>query len=151
MNSDPKKFDDLVTRVRKNGFRLTKQRMAVLKTLAGNKEHLSAEELFERVKTDYPLIGLATVYKTIAMLKDMGEITEININNDSARYDGRVEGPHPHFVCTQCNSVQDLDDIIEIEHPIIDNISKSLIHRKGFKIENFRLNFFGSCPNCQSG
>ena len=90
--------------------------------------------------------GSITLYSAIT-----GEITEININKDSARYDGRYGGPHPHFVCTQCKNVQDIDDIIKVEQPILDNLSMDLVYKKGYLINNFRLDFFGTCPNCQTG
>jgi Fur family peroxide stress response transcriptional regulator len=126
-------------------MRLTPQRMAVLKTLIGNNEHLSAEDIYERVHGDYPMIGLATVYKTIGMLKEMGEITELNISNERARYDGSGETPHPHFICTRCNAIIDLK-----EEPLI-NLCENFIGKAEYHITNYRLDFFGLCPECQSG
>lgn len=126
-------------------MRLTPQRLAVLQTLIGSKEHLSAEEIYVRVSADYPMIGLATVYKTIAMLKDMGEIRELNFSSQSARYDGSDQAPHPHFVCTRCGCIIDIHD---------DNLEKlpgNIARKTGYQITNYRLDFFGLCPNCQSG
>ncbi len=145
MSLQQNRIDDLVARLRKSGMRLTPQRLAVLKALIGNKDHLSAEDVYERVHGDYPMIGLATVYKTIAMLKEMGEITELNFNNTSARYDGSGESPHPHFVCTQCN------DIIDIEDDILITSCENIAGKTGYRITNYRLDFFGICTNCQSG
>jgi Fur family peroxide stress response transcriptional regulator len=145
MSLQQKRIDDLVSRLREGGLRLTPQRLAVLKTLIGNKEHLSAEEIYDRVHADYPMIGLATVYKTIAMLKEMGEITELNFSNEGARYDGSGEAPHSHFICTQCNS------IIDIKDDTLVNLSENIANKTGYHITNYRLDFFGICPNCQSG
>ena len=130
MSLQQKRIDDLVSRLREGGLRLTPQRLAVLKTLIGNKEHLSAEEIFDRVHADHPMIGLATVYKTIAMLKEIGEISELNFSNEGARYDGSGEGPHPHFICTNCNS------IIDIEDDTLVNLSENIADKTGYNITN---------------
>ncbi|KPL06142.1 hypothetical protein AMJ86_09760 [bacterium SM23_57] len=145
MSLQPNRIDDLITRLRERGMRLTPQRMAVLKTLIGNNEHLSVEDIYERVHGDHPMIGLATVYKTIAILKEMGEITELNISNEGARYDGSGETPHPHFICTRCNTIIDLE-----EEPLI-NLCENFVGKTEYLITNYRLDFFGLCPKCQSG
>jgi len=124
-------------------MRITPQRVAVLKILIGNQEHLSTDDIYARVREDYPMIGLATVYKTVAMLKDLGEISELNFSNDSARYDGSGKLPHPHFVCNRCNAITDLDE------NILENLSKNIAQKTGCQITNYRLDFFGICLNCQ--
>lgn len=62
--------------------------MAVIEILLGDEKHLSAKQIYERVKVDFPMTSLATIYKTLAVLKKMGEILEIDLGTDSARYDG---------------------------------------------------------------
>jgi Fur family peroxide stress response transcriptional regulator len=137
------RIDDIVVRLREHGMRMTPQRMAVLNTLIGNKEHLSAEAIHDRVRADYPMIGLATIYKTVSLLKEMGEITELNFDNDCALYDGSGESPHPHFICSQCNTILDIDDAD------LESLPGEVSHKTGYEITNFRLDFFGICPNCQ--
>jgi Fur family peroxide stress response transcriptional regulator len=150
MRNPDYQINHLVNRLRQRGMRLTPQRMAVLKTLIGNKSHLSAEEIFEQVRVEYPMIGLATVYKTVTMLKEIGEITELNFGNQGARYDGSGEARHPHLVCTQCNRVLDVDEVIDLEETSLENLPKKIMEKSGYKISNYRLDFFGICPNCQS-
>jgi Fur family transcriptional regulator, peroxide stress response regulator len=135
--------DEVIERLRAQGMRVTPQRVAVLKILIDNDEHLSAEDIYARVQTDYPMMGLATIYKTISMLKEMGEITELNIDNSSARFDGSRKPPHPHFVCSQCNTIIDLDE------NLLADIPKNVSQQTGYQITNYRLDFFGLCPNCQ--
>ena len=143
MKTGNPKIDQIVFRLREKGMRITPQRVAVLKTLIGNNEHLSAESIYDRVRADYPMIGLATVYKTIAMLKEMGEITELNFDNGCALFDGNGSAPHPHFICTQCNTV------IDIEDKDLKNLPADIAQKTGYQIINYRLDFFGICPNCQ--
>ena len=139
------RIDDLVSRLRENGMRLTPQRMAVLQTVIGSEEHLSAEEIYEQVRVDYPMIGLATVYKTIAMLKEMGEVVAINLHNERARYDGSGQAPHPHFICTNCNRIFDIED------ETLEKLPGEVAAKTGHEITEYRLDFFGICQECQSG
>jgi Fur family peroxide stress response transcriptional regulator len=145
MNYQQDQINELVIRLRERGMRLTPQRMAVLKTLIGSEKHLSVEEIFDRVQSEYPMTGLATVYKTVAILRDMGEITELKFGNASARYDGSKQSPHPHFICKQCNC------IIDIESNLLGDFPTKIAQETGYEIMNYRLDFFGICPNCQSG
>jgi len=144
MENHQHRINDLVARLRQNGLRLTPQRMAVLKAVIGSQQHLSAEEIYAQVRVDYPMIGLATVYKTIAMLKDMGEIVALNFDNQGARYDGSGQDPHPHFICNRCHAIIDLDD------ESLQNLSATIAANTGYHITDYRLDFFGLCPNCQS-
>jgi Fur family peroxide stress response transcriptional regulator len=143
MNTHQNSINEIITQLRARGMRMTPQRMAVLNTLVGNREHLSAEAIYERVRGTHPMIGLATVYKTVAMLKKMGVVNELNFNKGQALYDGSGGEPHPHFVCTQCNC------IIDIEGESIDTLSTEIAQKTGYEINNYRLDFFGVCPECQ--
>jgi len=151
MSEESPRIEEIINRLREHGLRLTPQRMAVLKTLVGNKEHLSAEDIYAQVRITYPMIGLATVYNTISMLKELGAISELNFGNglgasrsyNRAHFDGSGEAPHPHFVCTRCNR------IIDIEGEIFGDLPNEVARQTGYHITGFRLDFFGLCPNCQ--
>ncbi len=144
METQKQRIDDLVAKLRKRGLRLTPQRLAVLQTVIGSQEHLSAEEIYERVRVDYPMIGLATVYKTIAVLKDMGEIVVLNFDNQSTRYDGSGQDHHSHFICKNCHA------IIDLENEDLEKLSAKIATKTGFQITDYRLDFFGVCLKCQS-
>ena len=71
--ADPEaRLDELTTGLRERGNRLTPQRMTVLKVLTASEEHPSVEQIYERVKVDFPMTSLATIYKTVTLLKEMG-------------------------------------------------------------------------------
>ncbi len=103
------RLEELIAKLRERGYRLTPQRMAVLKILADSKEHPSAEQIYEQVQVDFPMTSLATVYKTVAVLKEMGEILELSFSDDSSHYDGGRSHPHPHLICIKCKSITDVD------------------------------------------
>jgi Fur family transcriptional regulator, peroxide stress response regulator len=137
------RLSEMVTKLKREGFRLTPQRLAVVKILATNEEHLSVERIFDRVKTDFPVTSLATVYKTVALLKKVGEVMELGFVDDSNRYDGARPFPHPHLICTRCKRILDPDV------PVLSNLPRELARKTGYRIDHHRLDFFGLCPKCQ--
>ena len=126
MSLQKKRIDDLVKRLRHNGLRMTPQRQVVLKTIISSNNHPNVDEIYNHIHADYPMIGRATIYKTIAMLKEMGEITELFFNNEGARYEVSGESPHPHLICTQCNRVVDIedDDLVQIRLAATDSLAR---------------------------
>ena len=143
MIQDQARLEAIVSRMRDTGHRLTPQRMAVLKTLIGNREHLSAEQVYERVKLDFPMTSLATIYKTINVLKEMGEIRELGFSDGGNRYDGGSTDIHPHLICTRCKK------IVDVDVTRLDELPQEIALRTGYLIESHRLDFFGICPQCQ--
>lgn len=137
------RMDELVMRLRAYGCRLTPQRMAILNVLIRNDDHLTADQVYARVHADYPMTSLATVYKTINLLIEMGELLEIANGHDSSRYDGSRPYPHPHLICIKCNTIFDLE-LSELE-----GLAQRVAQVTGFQITNHRLDFFGLCPKCQ--
>ncbi|OGP87488.1 MAG: transcriptional repressor [Deltaproteobacteria bacterium RBG_16_48_10] len=137
------RLNKMITRLKEQGFRLTPQRMAVVKILASNDEHLSAEKIFERVKNDFPFTSLATIYKTVTLLKNIGEVMELGFVDHSNRYDGIRPYPHPHLICLKCRKILDPDISTLSELP------EELAQKTGYHILNHRLDFFGICPQCQ--
>lgn len=144
MNGQPDRLEELTITLRKNGHRMTPQRVAILRVLIGSEEHPNAEQIYDQIKQDFPTTSLATVYKTITMLKDMGEILELDFGNGSTRYDGRELHPHPHLICTNCSCIIDID----IDIPDLDELSQEAAQRTGYQVTRYRLDFFGICPQC---
>lgn len=137
------RVEKMIARLRKEGHRVTPQRVAVLEVLLGDEQHLSAEQIYRRVKADFPMTSLATIYKTLAVLKEMGEVLEIDLGADGARYDRGKPYPHPHLICIKCGSIIDLDLADMSELPA------EVAHKTGYHIVNHRFDFFGICPQCQ--
>ena len=145
MMTDPQtRYDQVVSKLREKDFRLTPQRLAVLKILTGSKDHPSVEEIHARVKSDFPTTSLATVYKTLTLLKQMGEVMELAFGDGCSRYDGRNPYPHPHMICIKCKAIVDPGDIDTLEQ-----LKQDIAQKTRFQIVNHRLDFFGICPHCQ--
>jgi len=138
-----KRINEMISKMKERRLRLTPQRLAVVKILATSQEHLSVEGIYQRVKADFPVTSLATIYKTINLLKNVGELMELGFVDDCNRYDGARPFPHPHLICVRCRKILDPDISTLTELP------KELEEKTGFQIINHRLDFFGICPECQ--
>lgn len=137
-----KKPTTIAERLRQQGYRLTPQRMAIVRVLLESPDHPSAEDIYHRVSAHFPMISLATVYKTLETLKSIGEATEIPLA-DRVRYDGNTQ-PHAHLVCEKCHTVTDWTG--EVAFPI----PEEAIVASGFRPSRYLLEVHGLCPRCQA-
>ena len=135
----------ILTRLKERDFRLTPQRLAILKILATSNGHPSVDKIFDQVKQDFPTTSLATVYKTITLLKELGEVLELGFPDGSNRYDGSKPYPHPHMVCLKCKKISDPD------LQSVEKLTREAEQKTGFDILSHRLDFFGICPDCRQG
>ncbi|WP_155317139.1 Fur family transcriptional regulator [Desulfosarcina alkanivorans] len=142
---DPEiRLQKMVDALRQGQYRITPQRLAILKVLAESKGHPSVESIFEQVKPNFPTTSLATIYKNVAVLKELGQVLELGFSDGSNRYDGKKPWDHPHVVCTVCKKILD-PDIAALE-----DMTQELARVTGFTITRHRLDFFGICPDCQN-
>ncbi len=136
------RVDDLVRQLRARGHRLTPQRLAVLRTLAESIDHPSAEQVYERLRPQYPMMSPATVYKTIDTLKGMGQILELEFREGANRYDLNIPEPHPHAICTSCGR------LVDVDIPELNDLAERTAGATGFQLVRHRLDFYGVCPDC---
>lgn len=124
-------------------MRYSKQRQLILETLKEFPIHPTAEQLYEKVKTEMPSISLGTVYRNLSLLVEQQEIRRFESPGEvSVRYDGRNDD-HSHLVCNQCKKIYDVD--IET-FKILDDTLSDLT---GFKIEEHDIVLKGICKECQ--
>jgi Fur family peroxide stress response transcriptional regulator len=142
--ADPQvRLEKMLATMKQHNFRLTPQRLAVLKILAVSADHPSVERIYEQVKADFPTTSLATIYKTITLLKELHEVLEVH-SSESNRYDGNNPAPHPHVICIKCKKVMD-------SHLAgLEQLAAEAAQETGYKIVEHRLDFFGICPQCQA-
>jgi Fur family transcriptional regulator, peroxide stress response regulator len=133
----------MLSKLKSRDFRITPQRLAVLRILASSESHPSVDDIYKEVKAKYPTTSLATVYKTVALLKELNEVLELGFPDGSNRYDGNNPAPHPHVICMKCKKIMDP------ELMNLDELSEEMSRKTGYKIFHHRLDFFGLCPECQ--
>ncbi len=125
------------------GRRLTSQRRLLLGVLEESDSHLDAETLFVRAKARDPDISLATVYRTLAVLKEMGLVEEHSLGEEHSHYEAMRGEPHYHFVCLGCGKV------IEFDAPPMKQIEEDVSEREGVCITDANLRLSGYCAQCQ--
>jgi Fur family peroxide stress response transcriptional regulator len=143
MTESNHRFENLLARFREQEYRITPQRRALLKLLSVSEEHPSAAEIHEQLHERFPTMSLATVYKTLNLLKEMGEVLELGFGEDENRYDGKDPYPHPHLICVRCHKIIDQD------MPEFDALAQKVATNSGFRMTSHRLDVFGICPACQ--
>lgn len=143
MEVPQKRLAGILTKLREQNFRVTPQRIAILKVFLNNYDHPSVEQVYEQVKAVFPTTSLATVYKTVSLLKEVGEILEIGFADGGNRYDGNKPYPHPHLICTTCKTIMDSDV------RLVDQMTTELEQTSGYQILSHQIEFFGICPSCQ--
>lgn len=125
------------------GRRLTRQRRLVLQILEESQEHLDAESLYLRAKARDPHIGLATVYRSLALLKEAGLVEEHPLGEDHGHFETIQESPHYHFTCARCGRV------IELSAPQVTQKIQELCAQQGLRAGEIHLHIRGVCSGCQ--
>ena len=143
--------------LKQQGLRMTLPRKIIIEVLSENSNYLSAEEVFMIVHNRYPGIGLATVYRTLNLLADMGIVTKYEFGEGKARYEltseERETGEDEHFhqlVCTNCFEVVKYSDFSNEELELMKKIEGALEKKYGYKIDRHVVQFYGMCPKCQN-
>ncbi|MBM6737485.1 MULTISPECIES: Fur family transcriptional regulator [Clostridia] len=149
MSISQEKFKEML---KEKGLKVTNQRLLVLQVLAEHgDEHMTAEDIFELVKEDYPEIGLATIYRTVQLLLDMQLVDRIMLDDGCVRYEigdflDEQEGHrhhHHHLICTECGSVSAFRD------DLLEDLEAYIEKKTGFQVTDHELKFYGVCRKCR--
>jgi len=133
----------IVERMRDRGCRITPQRLVIVQALFTlGPEHPSIEQLYAAVKRDYPTTSQATVYKTVALLKEMGEVFEVRGADDAAHLEVIRQDTHAHAVCRKCGCIVDVD----LDHP--DELMSEVATIAEFASLDRMIQFSGVCRDC---
>jgi Fe2+ or Zn2+ uptake regulation protein len=129
--------------IQSSGLRLTRQRQLILQVLTDSQEHLDAEQLHDRLKVQNPRIGLATVYRTLGVLKSLGLVNEQSLGEEHGHFEAASTKPHYHFTCTDCHKV------IEFELPALARLAQHALDTLGARVEVIQLSASGKCSACK--
>jgi Fur family peroxide stress response transcriptional regulator len=141
----PKELDarvgDMIERCRSSGMNMTPQRVVIYRALLESEDHPSPEALRDRVKDQLPAVSLATIYKTLDTLVELGLASELPVIGNTKRYDGNM-GQHHHLVCDSCGLVEDFDD---------EQLSALPLPRtRGFQPKSVSIHIHGLCSSCRT-
>ena len=117
----------------------------MLSILLHAKEHLTAEEIYNQIKKDYPTsnVGIATVYRALSFLEEVDLITSITFGTEGKKYESNSKSHHDHLICTQCAR------IIEFIDEEIEKRQEKIAKNNKFKITSHTMQLYGVCENCQ--
>ncbi len=141
MAEPQERLDRIVQRLRAQGYRLTPQRMAIVRMIVHSHSHPTAEDIYNQVSVEFPMLSLATVYKTLNVLKSLGEVAKLEIDGCS-HYDSEVT-THPHLICLRCCSITDLPP------ETMDKAPQEILAGTGFQALRWEIKIYGLCSQCQ--
>ena len=125
------------------GARLTSQRVVIMDIIQRSDKHLDANEIFRRAVNKIPRLSLATVYRTLSKLKELGIVEELHFSDDHHHYEAKSGREHHHLVCLDCGRVT------EFQYPLSKNITSNVKEAKGFKIIDTEVRISGYCSKCR--
>ena len=148
MQLDRKGFENLL---REKGLKVTTQRVAVLSVLSMEPDsHLTAEEIYDKVRVSSPDIGLATVYRTIQILLELKIIDRIHLDDGYVRYElghvyeDEVSHHHHHLICVKCGRV------MSFRGDLLEEFESRIERETGFQIQDHEVKLYGYCTDCQN-
>ena len=127
------------------GLRLTEERMAVLRAALNDEEHFDADKLWRDLTDHGHEVSRATVYRTVALLVECGQLRQIDTGERKSRFEpvaGREH--HEHLVCNECGT------IIEFHEPKMEDVLPSICRRNDFEMTGHYVRITGVCGDCRS-
>lgn len=126
------------------GMKITNQRRVIVRYFFDHTgEHMSAEEMYQRMRKTDPSIGQATVYRTLKLLREAGLARELRFADDVTRYEPKTDAPHhDHLICERCGKT------VPVVDEEIERLQTKLAESHGFTFTSHRMYLYGVCPEC---
>ena len=138
---DPRDIEQaLISRLRKQGYKLTAQRLEIIRLLARDPSHPGASDILRKVRKIVPRISMSTVYYTLDMMKKEGLIRELEYYDMDNRYETNV-ADHINLICTRCRKITDFEGNVP-------SFTRAVEKETGFKSKSMRFEYYGRCRNC---
>ncbi len=128
--------------LRKRGYRLTPQRHMILSVLQEAHDHLSIEQITERVQQRNPYVSLSTIYRTLELLRELGLVRENHLLGEQPHYEAVESQAHHHLICRRCRATIHLDDAL------LGNLHEQLQVQYRFHQMTLDLVAAGYCDAC---
>lgn len=141
-------MEDLRIRLQERQHKMTPQRQIVLQIFLDHPgRHLSAEDIHGILRDNHSEIGLATVYRSLELLSELGILQKMEFGDGCSRYEVNTTNPdqhhHHHLYCKRCKK------IIEVEDDLLEELEHNIAEKSGFKILDHQVKFFGYCKECK--
>jgi Fur family peroxide stress response transcriptional regulator len=136
--------DAMLRDLKRAGLKMTPQRIAIVRLFASDLSHPTAQDLYERLRPDFPTMSFATVYNTLDALAAAGLSGILRLGN-AARFDPKTEAHH-HAVCERCGAVVDIDAASLAPTP--GAVRKMRRAAPGFSVRTVERIYRGLCAAC---
>ncbi len=135
---------ELLEQLRGAGYRLTPQRESVLAVMAESDEHLTAEQVLDRVRERYPYLNKSAVYRALDLLTELDLVTQTDLGQGCVEYELHSHPHHHHLICRGCG------EIVQVDDKCFRSLHKGLRENYGFEADLAHFAIFGRCKDCQS-
>jgi len=142
MKGRAKRAEEASDVLRELGYRLTPQRTLILAAVQASDSHISAEEIYSKVRAQYPHVNISTVYRTLDLLKGLSLVTETDLGEGRVRYHYADKGHHHHLVCERCGAIIDVDEDLFL------SLKRTLLKDYQFNANIRHFAIFGRCTKC---
>jgi Fur family ferric uptake transcriptional regulator len=136
-------FEKLNQYIEDEGLRHSSSREQVAKAFFSSEDHITVEDLYEKVKKKNPKIGLATVYRTLNLLQDIGLAVRRDFDTGDAAYEPYSDDHHDHLICSSCAK------IVEFYEDDIEKAQVKIAKKYGFILTDHKMELYGLCKACQ--
>lgn len=126
--------------LKSRGLRVTPQRFAVYANLLARSDHPTAEQILDDMNQNFPISSQATIYSSLQVLRKVGLVQEVLLEEGISRYDANME-KHHHFHCSNCGAIED------IPANQFETLDLSRL-RSGLKAERYEITVSGVCDRC---
>lgn len=126
------------------GLKATGPRLKILELLKGDKEHHTAEEIYQSLKSHGEDVGLATVYRVLTQFESAGIVSRHRFEDGHAVFELTKEGHHDHIVCMRCGKVEEFVD------EVIEQRQRAIAEKAGFEMTDHCLYIYGVCAVCRA-
>ena len=131
--------------LRGRGGRVTPQREIVLEALHRMPGHVTAEEVYDEIRSDHPNVNLSTVYRTLELFEELGLVYHTHMGHGPGSYHLSSRGTHDHLVCRRCGRE------MEAEIRALREVTRELIEEHGFEPDFSHFAVVGRCKACRGG
>ena len=142
--AEKKLMDNFKTVLRKEGLKITPQRVAILKEIIKDKGHRESEEIYFAIKSSKTHVSRATVYRTLDILVQNNFVRKLNIGDGRERYESKINSlHHDHLICEICHN------IIEFVDQDIEMLQDEIANKYQFSLTRHVHQLFGICKECR--
>jgi Fur family ferric uptake transcriptional regulator len=138
-------IEELKKIVKSKGLKYTKQREIVLDVIASSNRHLDTDEIHRLISDNHPdeKIGIATVYRSLSFLEEVGLVSSISIGIEPKKYELSMKEHHDHLICQNCGK------IVEFCDEGIEKSQEKIAKKMGFKLTSHSMYLYGICQDCR--